>query len=73
MTTEAQRIFNAALTLPDEERARLVEELLLSLHRPDPALDALWAQEAEDRLRAYEAGEMDPIPAEQVFRELRNR
>jgi hypothetical protein len=33
-------------------------------------IDALWAQEAEDRIDAFERGEMAAIPAEQVFAEI---
>jgi hypothetical protein len=33
-------------------------------------LDALWAQEAEDRIAAYKRGEMETIPAEEVFAEI---
>jgi hypothetical protein len=36
----------------------LIDELMASLDRPDPAVDALWADEAEDRLAAYDRGEM---------------
>ena len=56
--------------LPVVERAALAEALLSSLDRPDPQIDALWAREAEDRLIAFEAGEMEAIPAEDVFTEL---
>lgn len=37
---------------------------------PDERIDAPWAREAEDRIAAYEAGEMQAIPSEEVFSEI---
>jgi hypothetical protein len=39
-----------------------------SLDQPDSAIDKLWAKETEDRIDAYEAGEMEAISAEEVFK-----
>jgi hypothetical protein len=33
-------------------------------------IDALWAEEAEDRIDAFERGEMAAIPARDVFAEI---
>jgi putative addiction module component (TIGR02574 family) len=70
MAVNTEQLRKDALALPLVERAALAEELLSSLDRPDPRIDALWAQEAEDRLAAFEAGEMEAIPAEDVFTQL---
>lgn len=70
MTVSTEQLRNDALALPPVERAALAEALLSSLDRPDPQIDALWAREAEDRLAAFEAGERDAIPAEDVFTDL---
>ena len=70
MSERAAQILQDALQLPATERAAIVEELMSSLDRPDPHLDALWAREAEDRVAAFEAGQMKAIPAEEVFAEL---
>ncbi|HYI12528.1 MAG TPA: addiction module protein [Thermoanaerobaculia bacterium] len=35
--------------------------------------DALWAEEAERRYAAYKAGEIEAVPAEEVFAWLRAR
>jgi putative addiction module component (TIGR02574 family) len=48
----------------------VIEGLLRSLDRPDQALDAIWADEAERRLEAYRAGRLAGIPAEEVFKDL---
>jgi putative addiction module component (TIGR02574 family) len=57
-----------ALSLPPCERAELAERLLSSLDPPtQEKLDELWAAEAEDRLDAIDRGEIEAVPAEQVF------
>jgi putative addiction module component (TIGR02574 family) len=70
MATSAKSLLNQALQLPSNDRAALVETLISSLDKPDPALDALWLKEAEDRLAAYHSGELGAVDAEQVFAEL---
>ena len=67
MTESARKILQYALDLPAQERARLVDALITSLDRPDAGMDQLWAEEAEDRLRAFKSGEIDTIPAEDVL------
>jgi putative addiction module component (TIGR02574 family) len=68
MTNLAEDIFAQALALSPLDRAALVEKLLASLDQPDSAIDKLWAKEAEDRIDAYEVGEMEAISAEEVFK-----
>jgi putative addiction module component (TIGR02574 family) len=58
--------------LPREERERLVDELLVSLNEPATAeLDAAWNVEIERRLAAYDRGEVQALPAEEVFAKAR--
>ena len=73
MAASAKSILDEALKLPVNDRAALVENLILSLDKPDPALDAEWVKEAEDRLAAYQSGELSAVDAEQVFAELGKR
>ncbi len=70
MTANVKDLLEHALTLPAEERATLVDELLASFEPPDDRIDALWAQEAMDRLAAYDAGKVQAIPAEAVLAEF---
>jgi putative addiction module component (TIGR02574 family) len=58
------------MQLSSLDRAALVEGLIASLDKPDPALDALWLKEAEDRIAAYRAGELAAIDVEEAFAEL---
>lgn len=68
MSTEAEMVLAAALGLPEVDRAALIEALLSSLETaPLPTIDALWAAEVEDRLAAYERGELAAVPAAEVF------
>ena len=70
MSDSTAQVIEQALRLPPDERATVIEQLLSSLDQPDDRIDALWAKEAEDRIAAYEAGEMQAISAEEVFAEL---
>jgi putative addiction module component (TIGR02574 family) len=58
--------------LPAEERARLVDLLLESLHEPPLAeVEAAWSREIERRVAAHERGEVETFAAEDVFAEAR--
>jgi putative addiction module component (TIGR02574 family) len=68
MTAESKKVLEGALALPPTERAVLIEEILSSFDFPSrKGVDALWAKEAEDRIDAYERGEMRSVPAQEVF------
>jgi len=47
--------------------------LLASLDVPDPAIDAAWAHEADARVEAHDRGEIESIPAEDVFAKYRHK
>jgi putative addiction module component (TIGR02574 family) len=71
MSLPIREIIDEALKLSAEERAELIEQILRSFDGANrPALDALWARESEDRIDAYERGEIDSIPAAEVFRDI---
>lgn len=74
MSASSEQVLKQALALPPQERAELVDRLLATFQSPpDPNLDALWAREAEDRLDAYERGELKTIPAAEVFDRIRRQ
>jgi putative addiction module component (TIGR02574 family) len=59
----------ATALLPDE-RARLAEILLESLHNDSVAeIEAEWQQEIAQRAALYDRGEAECFPAEQIFAE----
>ena len=71
MPKHGKQILAEALELPPVERAELVESLLTSFEfQSRQKIDALWAEEAEDRIDAFERGEMEAIPAKDIFGEI---
>ena len=62
-------VLEKALQLKPDERFMVVEGLIKSLDEPDSTLDAIWAEEAEKRLRAYRLGNLEGIPMEAIFKE----
>ena len=69
MTLPSEQLFEEALALPMNKRAELAERLLSSID-PSDQIDKLWAIEAEARIDAYEKGELNAIPAEDVFNKI---
>lgn len=62
----------AALELDHRSRARLAERLLESLDAlSEGEIEALWLEEAESRAAAWDAGEIQGIPAQEVLRSAR--
>jgi putative addiction module component (TIGR02574 family) len=60
-------IIEVAERLPPLERIKLVEHLLDTLDKPDPGLDAIWADECELRLDTYLRGDAKAIAAADVL------
>ena len=62
-----QKILKEALSLKPAQKAELIDKLLASLDMPDQEMDKLWAQEAEDRLEAFEQGKIKAVTLEKVL------
>jgi putative addiction module component (TIGR02574 family) len=61
-----------AKSLEPEDRVRLVELLLDSLHdEPIAEVEAAWEEEIRQRVAALERGEVETHAAEDVFAEAR--
>lgn len=74
MGRNSTKVVNDALSLPPRSRAKLAEKLLKSLDDPRrKEIDRLWAEEAEDRIDAYEKGSLKAVPGKEVFRRLKPR
>lgn len=74
MLDSFDEILRAALSLPPGMRAMLADHLLRSLDGPDQKrIDALWAEEAERRLREIDQGKVETIDGELVIQKLRSR
>jgi len=69
-----EEILSDALSLSPGERAMLADHLLARLDGPDQKrIDALWAEEAERRLREIDEGKVQLIDGELVMEKLRSR
>ena len=60
-------VLKEALSLKPAEKVELIDKLLSSLDKPDAEIDALWAEEAENRIAAYERGETRAITLKRVL------
>jgi len=54
--TTTDNLLKDALALRPSEKAQLIDKLISSLDNPDKEIDKLWAKEAEDRIDAYDQG-----------------
>jgi putative addiction module component (TIGR02574 family) len=74
MSENFDEILSAALSLSPGARAMLADHLLESLDSEDQKrIDAIWAEEAERRVRAIDEGRTKLIPGEEVLAKLRSR
>jgi putative addiction module component (TIGR02574 family) len=67
-----EELAQMARALPPEDRARLAEELLASLHQEGHSgIEAAWDEEIRRRIAEIESGTAKLIPADEVFAEIR--
>jgi len=68
MSKRGAQVLEEALSLPPAERAELADRLLSSLDASAVSrIDAQWAVEAEDRIDAFERGEIKTVSASEAF------
>ncbi|MBI5723311.1 MAG: addiction module protein [Planctomycetes bacterium] len=71
MTSSTKTILRQALNLDPVERAELIEQLFHSFDKsPDNKIDNLWADEAESRIDAYDAGKIGADSAKAVLKRI---
>lgn len=71
MTKESKQVLHKAMDLPPIARAELVEEILASFDFPArQEIDDLWSREAEERIDAFERGDISAKSAKKVFDEI---
>ena len=75
MSAARERIEAEALELPTSERAALAHRLIASLDdggEDDPTeVEIAWADEIQRRLDDYRRGEVQPVPASEIFAKAR--
>jgi hypothetical protein len=69
MSALLKSIEEQARALGAEDRARLAESMLESLHTSIAEIEALWVEEIEERVSAFDRGEIPSYSAEEVFAE----
>ncbi len=60
-------ILDKVLSLPVTEQAELVDRLLMSIDNVDKEIESRWAEEAESRIDAYQAGNLKSVSVEEVL------
>ena len=65
-------VFAAALALPEEDRARLAQELAKSING-EGEVDKAWASEIERRVKEIREGTVELVDGEEVHRQIRAR
>ena len=68
-----QELISEVISLPVEERTRVVDSVLKSLNPPDSQIDAKWTTVAKKRLAELRSGEVQAVPGEEVFNRIWNR
>ncbi|MEX2215647.1 MAG: addiction module protein [Phycisphaeraceae bacterium] len=72
MTPDASKLLSEALTLPVQERAHLIGDLIESLDEDvDEDADAAWDTEIARRVQELNAGTAKTVSWEQVRRRVR--
>ncbi|MCA9431915.1 MAG: addiction module protein [Candidatus Omnitrophica bacterium] len=57
-----------------DRQKKIIERILEVVNQPtQEEIDRLWAEEAERRIDELDSGEVEEIPGEQVFAEIRAR
>jgi len=64
-----ESLLRKALLLKPQDRSLLIDGLMRSLDEPNREIDAIWAEEAEKRLRAHSEGKTVGVSYEEVFGE----
>ena len=75
MVKKAEDVYQDALMLPEEERERLLR-MLASPPEGDfvsPEIEQAWRDECDRRVAAMDRGEMELLPADEVFQRIRAR
>jgi putative addiction module component (TIGR02574 family) len=71
MSAPLDEIEQQVLSLGAEDRARLAQLLLESLHASLCEIELMWTEEVDRRVAAFDCGELSAHSAEEVFAEAR--
>jgi putative addiction module component (TIGR02574 family) len=71
MSSSLHQIEEQARSLSAEDRAKLAERMLESLHTSIEEIEAAWSDEIALRIEPFEQGDISSYSAEQIFAEAR--
>jgi putative addiction module component (TIGR02574 family) len=71
--TRTEEIIEQAVSLPEDDRIRVVDALLTSLNQPDPETEREWAAVAQRRFHELRSGKAVGVSADEVFAKLNAR
>lgn len=71
MSSTLHQIEEQARSLSAEDRAKLAERMLESLHTTIEDIEAAWSEEISARIEAFAKGGIPAASVEQVFAEAR--
>lgn len=60
-------IVEEALGLKPKDRYMVIENLILSLNKPDSEIDRLWIEESTKRLQAIKNGKLKTVSYDDLF------
>ena len=66
-------LISEVTSLPIEERAMVADCILRSLNPPESDIDSRWAAVAKRRLTELQTGQVQAVPGDEVFTEIRKR
>ena len=67
MATHTEKLVSEIRALPDEDKFRILDALLMDLEQPELEIDAVWANEARKRWEAYKAGRASSVSYEELM------
>lgn len=70
--SEKDQVLAKALKMTPRERAEIVDQLLQSLDKPDNEIDKLWEKEAEERIDAFESGDLHTVTLQKVVEKYKD-
>lgn len=70
--SEKNKILSEVLKMSPAERVEIVDQLLQSLDQPDEKIDALWKEEVENRIEAYEAGNAKTVTVQEMLEKYKD-
>jgi len=74
MISDVEQIAEDLLRLPSSSRVKLAEKLIESIEGfTTPDIEQTWRVEVDRRIKEYESGAVQGIPAEDVFNAAREK